>query len=255
MTMTATATIQRVTHLLSDHRKYVFIVTRTSCFGPTCRFVNFLLVTCHSPNFQQSQNKLSSSPKVTDRFNNNITITTTMLGLRRKNIFFKDRSNQTLLPPDAVEQVEETSFDLVKINRHGSRQNRTLTMSEKGGSNKKGKSCQWYFPANEVFSIEKDKSAPCRFTIGVIRYYDFEAHSASEMEKVIDKFDELYKNHKKEKKDKEISGDKEDGIIRDDKKLTIDDFEMIKRLGKGSFSNVFLVRKKDNKQLMAMKGM
>ncbi len=36
--------------------------------------------------------------------------------------------------------------------------------------------------------------------------------------------------------------------------MTVDDFDIVKRLGKGSFSNVFLVRKKDTRQLLAMKG-
>jgi serine/threonine protein kinase len=175
-----------------------------------------------------------------------------MLGIRRKNIFFKDRSNQTLLPPVEEQNVGEVSFELIKINRHGSRQNRTLTMSEKGVSNKKGKHCQWYFPSNEVYSIEKDKSSPSRFTIGVIRYYDFECNTPGDTDKVIEKFEEFYKNHKKESTDVS-SHNSSSNSLKDDKKLTVDDFEVVKKLGKGSFSNVFLVRKKDTKQYMAMK--
>jgi len=39
----------------------------------------------------------------------------------------------------------------------------------------------------------------------------------------------------------------------DDKKLSIDDFELKNVLGKGSFAKVILVKKKDTKKLYAMK--
>jgi hypothetical protein len=160
---------------------------------------------------------------------------------RRKNIFFKDRTSQTLLPPVDATYADEASFDLVKINRHGNRQSRTLIMSEKGIKNQKGKHCQWYFPTGDVFSIEKDKQDACRVTIGVIRYYDFECNSPSEADRVIEKFEEYFKNYKKVNKNHGKS------------EITVDDFDIVKRLGKGSFSNVFLVRKKDTRQLLAMK--
>lgn len=41
---------------------------------------------------------------------------------------------------------------------------------------------------------------------------------------------------------------------QDKSEMSVDDFDIVKRLGKGSFSNVFLVRKKDTRQLLAMKG-
>jgi len=176
--------------------------------------------------------------------------------VRRKNFFLKDRSSQTLLPPTADDAMdEEFSFDLVKINRHGSRQSRTLVLSPSGIKNTKGKSCKWYFPTGDVFSIEKDKASPSRCTIGVIRYYDFQCASPAECDRVIEKFEDLFTNYKKASK-MSTSGNHSFSLSAPREKngrVSVDDFEVVKRLGKGSFSNVFLVRKKDTKQMLAMK--
>ena len=217
--------------------------------------------------------------------------------VRRKNFFYKDRSSQTLLPPPtstdpddrALTADQEASFDLVKINRHGSRQSRTLVLSPNGIKNTKGKSCKWYFPTGDVFSIEKDKASPSRCTIGVIRYYDFQCASPGECDRVIEKFEEYFTNYKKvspnninnnnSNNNKFLSssqqattstttapwsgtGSKHSFSLEtansknsdQNKRVSVDDFEIVKRLGKGSFSNVFLVRKKDTKQMLAMKG-
>ena len=38
-----------------------------------------------------------------------------------------------------------------------------------------------------------------------------------------------------------------------DKRLSIDDFELLKLIGKGSYGRVLLVRKKDTSELLALK--
>lgn len=43
------------------------------------------------------------------------------------------------------------SFELIKINSHGTRQHRMLTISEEGISNMKGKQCRWFYPSEDVY--------------------------------------------------------------------------------------------------------
>ncbi len=47
--------------------------------------------------------------------------------------------------------------------------------------------------------------------------------------------------------------DEKEVIILDKKKISIDDFHLLKLLGRGSFGKVILVEKKSNKKLYAMK--
>jgi protein-serine/threonine kinase len=80
-------------------------------------------------------------------------------------------------------------------------------------------------------------SNPKEIQLKVIKTYQFEAGNEKELKKVIEIFKDLKKNGEKKKK---IG-------------VSIEDFEFIKILGKGSFSKVCLVKHKESEKYLAMK--
>lgn len=81
----------------------------------------------------------------------------------------------------------------------------------------------------------------------MIKHYIFEAATSTEAARIVQVFNEFYNNGKVLDK-KKISNFKEEK-----KSVNIDDFELIKIIGRGNFGRVVLVRKKDNKKLYALK--
>lgn len=75
----------------------------------------------------------------------------------------------------------KVSFDLVKINRHGTRQNRTLLITDKGVSNLKGKSSQWYFATEDIAGIAKEKNNPTKIELLCLKRYYFETANGKEV--------------------------------------------------------------------------
>lgn len=59
-------------------------------------------------------------------------------------IGFKNTEKQVINGP-------RISFDLIKVNSHGVRQQRTLMISEAGICNMKGKQCQWFYPNEDIY--------------------------------------------------------------------------------------------------------
>lgn len=126
------------------------------------------------------------------------------------------------------------SLDCFKTNRFGARQQRRVVLSEGGISNMKGKAVQWFYPFGDIHSIQVDPSNPKNIELRVIKNYHFETNDANEVEKIVNNFKEIQSKSTK-------------------KQVSVDDFEFIKMLGKGSFSKVCLVKHKETGRLLAMK--
>jgi serine/threonine protein kinase len=127
------------------------------------------------------------------------------------------------------------SVDAWKTNRYGTRQQRTLLISEGGISNLKGKVTQWYYPIDSVHSIEQDMTNPKRIELKVIKNYSFELHDEQEVKKTVEHF-----QHYRLKQTVKQA-------------ISVEDFDFLKMLGKGSFSKVCLVKHKETGKLFAMK--
>ena len=188
----------------------------------------------------------------------------------------------------------QLSFDLIKINRHGTRQQRTLRMSRAGVANCKGKSIKWFFPHQDIYGLEKSPGTSCTFELKVVRRYAFEASNEIEANKIVQVFRELYGdlpgNHgispssspnlrSLHRSQSDVVNNNNlsswsSALVEDvsnggpaaapgsgGKKATtpttggvsVHDFELIKILGRGSFSRVVLVKKKDSDKQYAMK--
>lgn len=130
---------------------------------------------------------------------------------------------------------EKLSLECYKINRYGNRQQRTILLSEGGISNLKGKTTQWYFPIDNIFSIEPDPTNPKNLDVRVIKNYNFEMMDEHEVKRAVEAF-----------KEQKLKGSSK-------KAISVDDFEFLKMLGKGSFSKVCLVKHKESGKLFAMK--
>ncbi|GAM22790.1 hypothetical protein SAMD00019534_059650, partial [Acytostelium subglobosum LB1] len=129
------------------------------------------------------------------------------------------------------------SFDVIKVNSYGKRQQRTIAVSSQGVSNLNGQTCQWFVQNSDVYSIHQESDTQ-KFTLTFLHKYHFEADSAEQAKQIVADFKRLGVGNKKKSKKK---------------KLTIEDFDLMKVLGVGSFGRVFLVKKKDTGQLYAMK--
>ncbi|KAL9658304.1 hypothetical protein ABK040_015624 [Willaertia magna] len=227
-------------------------------------------------------------------------------------------------------QTPRISFELVKINRRGTRQKRELTFSDDGISNMKGKSRQWFFMVNDIFGIEPagktGKDAKPILTVKVIKRYQFECESDEQLERIIKVFYQLYSDRLPinnsqhynghgafigdfiSKQQFDISSPNNNNLSNNNntivsnnnntvspvnnnlqqqqvfdnnnpststmitnnqdspslqqqqqlaaymgKKIGIHSFELLKVIGEGSFSKVCLVRKKDTRQIYALK--
>jgi hypothetical protein len=170
------------------------------------------------------------------------------------------------------------SFDLIKVNRHGTKQQRSLNLSDDGVANMKGKNVQWFFPARDVYSIHQHQHHTSRLTLRVLREYEFEAQSPQQASQIVQVFYDLYTEElqrahgavpspnlerKSSVSDILISprnGSRESTSTprspnspTENNGLSINDFDLIKVIGQGSFSKVCLVKKKDTGKMYAMK--
>lgn len=159
-------------------------------------------------------------------------------------------------------------FHLVKVNSYGIKQQRTMFVSSEGVSNVKGKKTQWFYPNDKVHSLAVNPKDPSKFQLNLILSYQFEAESPEQVERIISAFDQLklgqfgnpesngaiYNyNNEYEQRDSIRLTSPSTLERKGSKKIGIDDFELLRVVGRGSFSKVMLVRKKDTGKLYAMK--
>jgi hypothetical protein len=165
------------------------------------------------------------------------------------------------------------SFDLIKVNKYGTKQQRTLNLTDDGVANMKGKNVQWYFPARDLYSVHQNPQDDTHLTLRVLREYDFEAQSPQQAAQIVQVFydlytDELVKSHgsvptpnleiRRPRPHQTRDGSTSPVVSPrspsvDAKEISIKDFDLIKVIGQGSFSKVCLVKKKDTGKLYAMK--
>ncbi|KAL0485534.1 serine/threonine-protein kinase [Acrasis kona] len=155
------------------------------------------------------------------------------------------------------------SFELIKVNRHGQKQSRTLNMTNDGLANMKGKNVQWFFPAKDVYCIQQHPDSS-KLTLRVVKEYDFEAQTPQQANQIVTAFYDLYSEDLEKSYGQipaPISVDASSqrdhpspsSVKKEPVGLSFNDFEMLKLIGQGSFSKVCLVKKKDTGKLYAMK--
>lgn len=188
-----------------------------------------------------------------------------IMSFRRLSKIWRQEENGPKKPKTSL------SFDLIKVNRHGTKQNRCLNLSDEGVANMKGKNIQWFFPSRDVYSIHQHpNNSPC-LTLRVIREYDFEAQSPQQAAQIVQVFYDLYTEElvrihgavptpnlatrKSSNGSPRTASPRAESTpaVRENGGLSINDFELIKVIGQGSFSKVCLVKKKDSGKLYAMK--
>eukprot|EP01156_Anaeramoeba_ignava_P014935 Anaeramoba_ignava/a610993_29.p1 GENE.a610993_29~~a610993_29.p1 ORF type:complete len:387 (-),score=107.37 a610993_29:1003-2163(-) len=172
-------------------------------------------------------------------------------------------------------------FDLIKINSHGKKQRRNITLSEDGLSNSDGKKTKWFISSKDIYGIHKSKK-PNRFSLVTFYRYRFQCENETVSDQILQGFRDLdlclamdppdkpvyfideneepkekvsTKNtnsentkHSKTKKP-EIQEIKQD----DREKIGPNSFEQLKLIGEGSFGKVYLVRHRDTGKFFAMK--
>ena len=84
------------------------------------------------------------------------------------------------------------SHKVIKSNKYGDQQNRTLLFSEGGISNMKGNGVRWFYPKEDIFGISRHSVDATRVEICVIKKYYFECENKNSTEELITQFYDLY---------------------------------------------------------------
>lgn len=84
------------------------------------------------------------------------------------------------------------SHKVIKSNKYGDQQTRTLLFSEGGVSNMKGNGVRWFYPKEDIFGISRHAVDATRVEISVIKKYYFECENKSATEELITQFYDLY---------------------------------------------------------------
>jgi hypothetical protein len=78
------------------------------------------------------------------------------------------------------------SFEVVKTNRYGKRQNRKLCFANDGVRNMSGSSVKWYLGPNEIVGLHRDKKSPTSFTLTAVQRFHFDAKSPDQLAQIFD---------------------------------------------------------------------
>ncbi|GAM19777.1 hypothetical protein SAMD00019534_029520 [Acytostelium subglobosum LB1] len=84
-----------------------------------------------------------------------------------------------------------TSFDVIKVNSYGKRQQRTIAVSSQGVSNLNGQTCQWFVKNTDVYSVCQDSQDSQKFTMTFLHKYHFEAESVEQAKMIVTEFKRL----------------------------------------------------------------
>ncbi|KAJ5069788.1 non-specific serine/threonine protein kinase [Anaeramoeba ignava] len=195
---------------------------------------------------------------------------------KRKSIFRK------IVTPSHVGPT--IKFNIIKINSYGKKQRRAITLSKRGLSNISGKSTKWFINSRDIYGIKRSRNRK-RFTLVAFHRYHFQCQNEGQANEILTLFKKLNLFHTQQNitdsnsdsSDYESSDEDSDEEINENipevekkkrfswrrrskkiqveepEKIEQDSFEILKMIGKGSFGKVYLVRKKDNQKLYAMK--
>eukprot|EP00771_Trimastix_marina_P003883 gnl/Trimastix_PCT/595.p1 GENE.gnl/Trimastix_PCT/595~~gnl/Trimastix_PCT/595.p1 ORF type:complete len:494 (+),score=161.86 gnl/Trimastix_PCT/595:57-1484(+) len=157
------------------------------------------------------------------------------------------------------------SFDVVKINSHGRRQNRQLCLAPDGIRNMNGNSIQWFLDSSDVFGISPDEGSSKSFTLTALHHYNFEAESPEQVQRIIEalralnigytvrKANEASSSNATPPAPSSTSTSTSSDAGPQSSKISLRDFELLRVVGKGSFGKVLQVRKKTDQKIYAMK--
>ncbi|KAK2951070.1 putative protein kinase [Blattamonas nauphoetae] len=177
----------------------------------------------------------------------------------------------------------KNAFQMVKTNRYGKSQKRSLLISDDGIRNCDGLNVQWHYDNDHIITFVRDGPDSLDFTIAVMDEYKYTATSKEQLNDIIRQFKSFNlgtKNPKEilEKKypcpitaspSPDTSGAstpkaKTEGASPASETksspdrpfvspVKLSDFDLLKVIGRGTFGKVFQVRKKSNQKIYAMK--
>ncbi|KAG9393568.1 Protein kinase domain [Carpediemonas membranifera] len=101
--------------------------------------------------------------------------------------FSRRKKSVSSLPVPTAPRI---SYNVIKINRHGKRQNRILNLSTDGVRNMNGSSIQWHMDSKDVHSVTVAPDGKS-FTMSVLQHYSFEPESMEHMCQIISSFENL----------------------------------------------------------------
>eukprot|EP01133_Synstelium_polycarpum_P017404 gene17404-20763_t len=83
------------------------------------------------------------------------------------------------------------AFDVIKVNNHGKKQQRTIAVSKEGVSNLNGPNCQWFVKNSDVYNITQDSGSSQKFTLTFLHNYHFEAETPEQAKLIVAEFKRL----------------------------------------------------------------
>lgn len=78
------------------------------------------------------------------------------------------------------------SYDIVKTNRHGKKQDRKLCFASDGVRNMSGSYVKWYINKNDILGFTRDSPNSTSFTMFTVQRFHFAAKSEEQLSEIFD---------------------------------------------------------------------
>ena len=94
-------------------------------------------------------------------------------------------TSKPILRNPLSENVDSSSFDVIKVNREGKAQPRRFCLSEDGVRNMKGDEVRWFVPRESVLGIYPTTNDGREFTLCVLEKYRFYAEDRAQLKSIL----------------------------------------------------------------------